>query len=180
MNREIETDRLILHPPRSEDAAEIARLVGNRKVAFMLARVPWPYTEDDARSFLSSRDGRPDGEIVFALYRKSDPERLIGVCGYDPVSHGKPDLGYWLGEPYWGQGYMSEAAAAVRDHAFTQSGHTLLYSGCHITNIASRRVLEKIGFKRVGLGHIFSRARGANVPVDRFAMTRERWEGLRS
>jgi RimJ/RimL family protein N-acetyltransferase len=179
MNKEIETSRLILHPPRGVDAAEIARLIDNRKIALMLARVPWPYTEDDARSFLSALDG-PDGEIVFGLYLKSDPERLIGLCSYDPAGHGKPDLGYWLGEPYWGNGYMSEAASAVTAHAFAQGGHALLYSGCRISNNASRRVLEKIGFARIGLGHIFSRPCGMNVPVHRFVLTRERWEGLRS
>jgi RimJ/RimL family protein N-acetyltransferase len=157
----------------------IARLIDNRKVALMLARVPFPYTEDDARSFLAQLD-QPDGEIVFGLYRKSDPRCLIGLCGYDPVSLGKPDLGYWLGEPYWGQGYMSEAASAVRDHAFAEGGHALLYSGCRISNSGSQRVLEKIGFERIGLGHIFSRACGMNVPVHRFLLTRERWEGLRS
>jgi RimJ/RimL family protein N-acetyltransferase len=180
MHREIETSRLILCPPIGDDAAEIARLIGNRKIAFMLARVPWPYTEDDARNFLAALDGRPDSEIVFGLYRKSDPPRLIGVCGYDSRDRDVPELGYWLGEPYWGQGYMSEAASAMTDHAFTQCAHAVLHSGCRIPNLASRRVLEKIGFERVGLGHMFSRACGMNVPLHRFLLARERWEGLKS
>jgi RimJ/RimL family protein N-acetyltransferase len=180
MQREIETSRLILHPPKSEDAAEITHLADNRKIALMLARMPSPYTEEDARSFLSWANERPEGEIVFGLYRKSDPARLIGVCGYDPLDRDEPDLGYWLGEPYWGQGYMNEAASAVTDHAFTQCAHAVLHSGCRIPNLASRRILEKIGFERIGLGHIFSRAFGMNLPVHRYLLTRERWEGLKS
>lgn len=180
MTKEIETSRLILHPPKGEDASEIARLCNNPRIALMLARMPYPYAKEDARSFLSWLDTDPNAEIIFALYLRNDLRRLIGVCGYDRPGGEKPELGYWLGEPYWGQGYMTEAAVAVRDHAFAQSGHTLLFSGCRIANAASRRVLEKIGFERIGVGHIFSRACGMNVPVDRYALTRERWEGLRS
>jgi RimJ/RimL family protein N-acetyltransferase len=180
MHREIETSRLILHPPKSDDAPEIARLADNCRIALMLARIPSPYAEKDAQDFIAWVKERPEGQAVFGLYRKSDPERLIGVCGYDPFDRDGPDLGYWLGEPYWGQGYMSEAASAVRDHAFTQCAHAVLHSGCRIPNLASRRVLEKIGFERVGLGHMFSRACGMNVPLHRFLLTRARWEGLRS
>jgi RimJ/RimL family protein N-acetyltransferase len=145
----------------------------------MLARVPWPYTEDDARSFLAGLADRRDGEIGFGLYRKADPKRLIGICGYHGQD-GKSELGYWLGAHYWAHGFMSEAASAVRDHAFAQGGRKLLNSGCRISNDASRRVLEKLGFERIGLGHIFSRSFGMNLPVHRFLLTKERWEGLRS
>ena len=91
---------------------------------------------------------------------------------------GEPELGYWLGEPYWGKAYMSEAVKAVIAQAFTVAGHERLVSGCRLQNLASRRVLEKAGFEHTGLGEIDSLVLKTKVPGHRFSLTRERWEGL--
>ncbi len=172
--------RLVLRAPHEDDIDALAHLANNANIATMVSRMPHPYTAKDAADFVRRSKAGEIGKCVYAITRM-DNGAFLGCCGVEPHADEKTvELGYWLGEPYWGHGYMSEAALPVRDHAFAQGGHALLYSGCRLSNNGSRRILEKIGFARIGLGHIFSRACGMNVPVHRFLLTRERWEGLRS
>ena len=77
---------------------------------------------------------------------------LIGACGIDLRDGPTPEIGYWLGVPYWGRGYATEAARAVIDHAFGDLDHEALQAGARVSNPASRRVLEKCGFQWTGVG----------------------------
>jgi RimJ/RimL family protein N-acetyltransferase len=61
-----------------------------------------------------------------------------------------PILGYWLGQPFWGRGYMSEAAFALTQQLFASTDHDTVYSGAFADNAASLRVQEKLGFERTG------------------------------
>ena len=100
MRANITTSRLLLRPPVMADAPAIARLVGDFEVSKWLSVVPHPYTLADARAFLRSGVGPWQRAITLE-------GALIGLVGIGP------GLGFWLGRPYWGQGYMSEAAAAL-------------------------------------------------------------------
>lgn len=173
----ITTDRLILRAVRAPDAEAIATLIDNYKIAVMLARVPYPYKIEDARKFIAWADDRPDGEEIFGLFLQGT-EIFIGICSYEIRNLAEPEFGYWLGEPYWGKGYMSEAVRAVTARAFTATKHQSLYSGCRLQNLASRRVLEKAGFEHIGRYEIDSLVLKAKVPGHRFSLTRERWEGF--
>lgn len=171
------TDRLILRPVALGDAEALTALADNYKVAVMLARLPYPYRIEHARDFIAWADRRPAGEGIFGLYRKPE-EGFIGVCSYELRGEEAPEFGYWLGEPYWGKGYMSEAVKAVVAHAFTVDRHDRLLSGCRLQNIASRRVLEKAGFEHAGPYEIDSLVLKAKLPGHRFHLTRERWREL--
>ena len=92
----------------------------------------------------------------------------------------KPELGYWFGTHYWGQGYATEAARAVIDHAFGALGCEELQSGARISNPASRRVLEKCGFQWCGVGLYRIRAIASSAPIDRFRLDRGIWSSLKS
>ena len=177
-NDVIITDRLILRNIAAHDAEAIATLIDNYKIAVMLARVPYPYKLEDARQFIALTKDQSADERVFALCLKDKAETLIGICSYERRQSGEPELGYWLGEPYWGKGYMSEAVKAVIAQAFTVAGHECLVSGCRLQNLASRRVLEKAGFKHIGRYEIDSLVLKTNVPGHRFSLTRERWQEL--
>ena len=102
----LETERLVLRAPRREDADAIARLADDRRIAVNTARIPHPYGVDDAEQFIAAVNRR-DGEAVFVI---TLDDALIGACGVDPCE-GVPEIGYWLGVPYWGEGYATEAAA---------------------------------------------------------------------
>ena len=65
-----------------------------------------------------------------------------------------PEIGYWLGVPFWGNGYATEAARALIDHAFGDLGYAVLTAGARVSNPASRRVLEKCGFQWTGIGAV--------------------------
>ena len=91
-----------------------------------------------------------------------------------------PEIGYWLGVPYWGQGYATEAVRALIDHAFGDLGHQALQAGARVSNPASRRVLEKCGFQWTGVVLTRIRAIASAAPADRFRLDRGLWASLRS
>jgi RimJ/RimL family protein N-acetyltransferase len=98
----LETERLTLRAPRHEDVKAIALLVNDRRIAENTARIPHPYGVDDAREFIHAVN-RGDGEVAFVI---TLADTLIGGCGIDP-REGGPEIGYWLGVPYWGRGYAT-------------------------------------------------------------------------
>ena len=85
---------------------------------------------------------------TFLILREDD---IVGACGFDLREGPEPELGYWIGAPYWSQGYATEAANAVVDYAFAVENHAALRAGARVTNPASRRVLEKCGFQWDGV-----------------------------
>jgi RimJ/RimL family protein N-acetyltransferase len=169
------TERLVLRAPQREDVKAIATLANDRRIAENLRRVPHPYGVVDAEEFLTVVN-RCDGEICFAI---TLDDRLIGMCGLDPRDDA-PEIGYWLGAPYWGRGYATEAARAVIDYAFGELEHAALQSGARVSNPASRRVLEKCGFQWTGVKLTRIRAINSAAPVDRFRLDRGLWASLKA
>ena len=176
-SRVLETERLVLRAPRFEDAKAMARLANDRRIAENTARIPYPYRLADAESFIASVNS-PGGETAFAITLADGT--LIGCCGLAPVERGAPELGYWLGQPYWGRGYATEAVHAVIDHAFTSAGHDALQAGARVTNPASRRVLEKCGFQWTGVGLYRINSIKSSAPIDRFRLDRRIWSALKA
>jgi RimJ/RimL family protein N-acetyltransferase len=172
------TERLILRALRLSDAAVVAALADDRRIAENTARIPHPYTLANAESFIAAVT-RPDSrENAFAV-TLADGD-LLGMCGVSSQEAEAPELGYWFGAPYWGQGYATEAARAVIDYAFSDVGHEVLHSGAHVTNPASRRVLEKCGFQWTGVRLQRVRALASSVPVDQFRLKRRIWAALKN
>ena len=174
-DRVLRTERLLLRALQPSDARAIARLAGDLRVSQNTGAIPHPYRSADAKQFLD-RLNNCDGEATFAVTRD---DVLIGICSVNFRKDG-PELGYWLGVPYWGKGYGTEAARAVVDKAFTELGHSTLYSGARISNPASRRVLEKCGFQWTGVRLLRIPAINSSAPSDRFRLDRKLWESLRS
>jgi RimJ/RimL family protein N-acetyltransferase len=171
----LETERLILRAPRRGDVKAIVRLANDRRVAENTARIPHPYRADDAEGFVAAVN-RADGETVFAVMLGGE---LIGMCGVELRDSGA-EIGYWLGVPYWGRGYATEAARAVIDHAFGALGHDALAAGARVSNPASRRVLEKCGFQWTGVALYRIRAINSSAPLDRFRLDRGLWASLKT
>ena len=166
----LQTARLVLRDLRPEDLDTVTALAGNYEVSKWLVPVPYPYSRADAEDFLRLDIAGELGLLWVVIHNGS----LIGA-----VSTGK-ELGYWLGQPYWGEGYMTEAARAAVDMSFEISDMSEIRSSHFVGNEGSRRVLEKLGFLDVG-GHVhFSNARQANVPGRSMLLTRDRWAALRN
>lgn len=173
MDVELRTRRLILRQPRLEDAPRIARFLNNFRVAGNLARVPYPYSLADAEAWLLSwRPDRPVGETGFSL--ELPGEGLIGHCGFHPESHGTV-IGYWLGEPFWNRGFMTEAAAAVLDWYFVVSDALSVASGVFAFNKASLAVQRKLGFTETGSSVRHCLARKQQVRHIDTELTRAGW-----
>jgi RimJ/RimL family protein N-acetyltransferase len=171
----LKTARLVLRAPSRGDVAAMVALAGDRRVAENTARIPHPYTQADAMGILASIN-QTEGETVFAIALDG---ALIGMCGLDPRQDGI-ELGYWLGLPFWGRGYATEAARALIDHAFAELGCEVLQSGARVSNPASRRVLEKCGFQWTGVRLCRIRAINSAAPIDRFRLDRGLWASLKS
>jgi RimJ/RimL family protein N-acetyltransferase len=134
-----------------EDAPQLTTYANNPKIAAnLMDRFPSPYTLESAHWFINYA-AENEGESVFAIDRG---EGLIGVISliFKPdIYAASAELGYWLGEPFWGQGIMTGALSLIVRHAFEDLQHSRVYANVFHTNPASRRVLEKAGFEREGI-----------------------------
>ena len=105
----LETERLTLRRPTLADVKAIARLANDRRIAENTRRLPHPYSPDHAIEFVrATANDRP--ETVFLIESNFVPIGMVGVDWREPDA---PELGYWLGVKYWGQGFGTEAARAV-------------------------------------------------------------------
>jgi RimJ/RimL family protein N-acetyltransferase len=172
----LETERLVLRRPTLADVKAIARLANDRRVAQNTSRLPHPYTVRDAQAFVEALAEQPR-DTSFLITRDGDP---LGIAGVDLTRSDIPEIGYWLGVPYWDQGYATEAARAVIDYAFEEFGSGELRAGARVINPASRRVLEKCGFQWTGVELRRVLSLGGSVPVDRFRLDRGVWASLKS
>ena len=188
----LETRRLVLRGARLEDAKRVAALVNDRRIAENTARIPHPYTVDDATEWIRAVLSQSATSYVITIAGD-----VIGACGLDGPSHYAPlspappspargaglgkgaaegrqpaELGYWIGVPFWGCGYATEAARGLIDHAFGGLGYEVLTASARVSNPASRRVLEKCGFEWTGAGLCRIRAISSSVPVDRSRLER--------
>jgi len=171
------TERLVLRPPHGDDLPELIALANNRRVAEMLARMPHPYGQAEGEAFLAMVAEKSYREATYAL-ALADSGAFVGCAGLNPTEGGL-ELGYWIGEPYWGRGFATEAAHALVDLAFRATGVRQLNVSCRVTNPGSRRVIHKCGFQYAGQGMIHSLAAG-QVAVDGYSLDRKTWISLRS
>jgi RimJ/RimL family protein N-acetyltransferase len=178
----LETRRLWLRWPRHADGQAVVHLAGNKAVAEMTALIPHPYPADGATTFIfESRKANALGHALrLAITPNKKPNQLVGMVGIEAPSASElqPSLGYWLGQPYWGRGYMTEAVRALADAWFAYMTGRELVASARTDNPASRRVLEKCGFAHAGSSLKAYPARGAALPVDYFRLDRRAWERL--
>jgi RimJ/RimL family protein N-acetyltransferase len=169
------SERLILRPPRAEDAVRLGPMLRDWDVVRMTGSIPFPQPDIGLEGFFLIMEARaPLGrDHVFVIEAKG--EGPIGVMGLHARGPETCEIGYWLGKPYWGQGYGSEAAATAAAYAFDGLGCERLVAGHYVDNPASGRVLEKIGFRATGaVTEKFCVARTAKAESRELAMARPR------
>ena len=162
MEQELITARLRLRPIRRSDAPRVQALCGNWNVARMLSRVPYPSPVQVVEGWTGAQAAAWESGLAynFAIeYR----DGLIGVVGVSRRDDGGYEIGYWLGEPWWGQGLMTEAVGRVVDFARATLGLDRLRSDYFADNPASGRIQKKCGFRITGRGRLNSQSRGCEV-----------------
>lgn len=147
----LKTKRLILRAPSHADVDAMARLANNTKIHQMLSRLPHPYARENAIDFIDNI-ARTAEEHAYSILSKDETFiGVIGVIGLHLLPGELPELGYWLGEPYWGEGYASEATAAILSAADT-AGCATIRARAITENKASIAVLLKSGFVKTDEG----------------------------
>ncbi|MEX1024123.1 MAG: GNAT family protein [Planctomycetota bacterium] len=136
---------------RATDAESLVRHANDRGIAASLRdRFPHPYTRDDATQFLArTAEHEPPG--IIAIEVADEAAGCIGFERCGDVERVGAELGYWLGREHWGRGIMTRAVGAATSWALEAHGLERIFAKALVTNLASHRVLEKVGFQREGL-----------------------------
>lgn len=167
MTFSITTARLRLRPVRRGDARPLQALCNNWNVARMLSRVPYPNPVEVVEAWTGAQAAAWASGLAynFAIEHQDGEhqDELIGVVGVSRCDDGGYEIGYWLGEPWWGQGLMTEAVGRILDFARASLGLDRLRSDYFVDNPASGRVQEKCGFRITGRGRLNSQSRGCKV-----------------
>lgn len=160
----IETRRLTLRSPEPRDVSRLAELANDYGIARNTMRMPHPYAPADADQFVArvvSQDRRRDNTFLI----EHEDEGPVGVIGFFADQDPWPEAGYWIGRPYWGRGFASEALDGALGWVRRGWKRRAVTAGHFVDNPASGRVLEKAGFLYTGeIRRGLSRARGE--PVD--------------
>jgi [ribosomal protein S5]-alanine N-acetyltransferase len=173
MHSTLETERLRLRPYTDADIAELVPLIGAREVAAMTLRIPYPYSEQDAKEFLARINS--GDEVRKAVTLRTDGQ-LIGGVGLrlDP-KHNNAELGYWLGVPYWGNGYATEASREMLRHGFEELGLHRIYASHFHHNPVSGKILRKLGMRYEGCQRQHYRKWDQFVDSELYGLLREEW-----
>lgn len=134
---------------REQDAFSIALYANNKKIADNLRNVfPFPYALDDAKQYVAMCTGGDEArQCVRAIVVNGEAVGSIGLFLKDDVYCKSAELGYWLGEPFWGNGIVSDAISRICSMAFTQYDIVRIFAEPYADNTGSRRALEKAGFQ---------------------------------
>jgi len=165
---EIKTERLVLCDLRETDAPALAKAANNYEVVRWLSLLPYPYTIEDAKWFISSIKERPN-QAYGVFYE----DQLVGVISIE----GMQELGYWFAQEAWGKGFATEAAIALVNAHFAKPDACDLLSGYITENMGSARVQEKLGFEITGRKSVKRKYFGETELVQT-VLTRERWLSL--
>lgn len=162
-----------LRPFRKGDEPSLAANINSRKIERYTQHIPYPYKPEFARQWVKyniandRKKERTEQNFVIAV-----DAQVAGSVGLSGIRGHKAELGYWLGEKYWGRGIVTAAVRMLTKYAFGELGLRRIYAHVVPANKASARVLEKAGFKLEGLLRKQAMKRGRTVDLLLFAKTR--------
>lgn len=144
---ELTDNQLKLRAFRDSDSKRLAELCNNKKIWDNLRDyMPFPYTEDNANDFIKYCQGE-NPQYTFAIEYNGEFVGTIGLVRQTDIYKLTAEIGYWIGEPYWGMGIATKAVQLITEYGFNELGLVRIYTGVFAFNKASQRVLEKVGFK---------------------------------
>lgn len=150
------TKRLVLRSFTLGDKDRVLKLAGQKEIAAMTLSIPHPLEPEDVEQWLRERRNKFEEEegVVWAVCEneEGDPGKLVGAIGLQKDKlNNSAELGFWIGKPYWGKGYATEAGKRVIRYAFSEIGLNRVEAKHFVENKASNRVLEKLGMQFEGL-----------------------------
>ena len=150
---EIKTERLLLRGFQPSDAAAVQELAGVYEVAEMTLNIPHPYLDGMAETWIETHqeDFESGGGVVFAMIDQKS-KLLMGAAGLIVTPRfNRAELGYWVGKPYWDQGYATEASKALLKYGFETMQLNKIHASHMTRNPSSGRVMQKIGMESEGI-----------------------------
>jgi ribosomal-protein-alanine N-acetyltransferase len=170
----LHTDRLVLRPFAMTDCADVTRLAGEREIAATTLMIPHPFYLADAERWIGAHQERFDkGDGVSWAVTRADDGALVGAVGLNiTADHDRAELGYWVGVPFWGQGFATEATRAALRYGFRELKLNRIFAYHFTGNDASGRVLRKLGMIHEGCARQHMKKWGAYVDCEQYGLVR--------
>ncbi len=160
------------------DAKDLAAALSNKKVQDNLRDgLPYPYTEQDGKEFISAMLSADESEtFAFAITVDNMVIGSIGIFRQGNIHSQTAELGYYIAEEYWGKGIMTEAVKQICEYVFAKSDIIRIYAEPFAYNIASCRVLEKVGFQYEGTLRSNAVKNGKVIDMEMYSLLKEECE----
>jgi [ribosomal protein S5]-alanine N-acetyltransferase len=174
----IKTERLLLRPFELSDAEDVERLAGDPSISDTTLNIPYPYEEGMAAEWISTHKAKFEADELanFAVTLR-DGGYLLGAIGLTLNRRfNRAELGYWIGKPYWGRGFCTEAAWAVLEYGFTQLNLNRIFASYLTRNPSSGRVMEKLHMRREGIHRQHVLKNGSYEDLIIYAILKEEWK----
>jgi RimJ/RimL family protein N-acetyltransferase len=144
---ELIDNELKLRPFKVSDSKRLAYLCNNKRIWDNLRDyIPFPYTEENAKDFIRHCQSESP-QYTFAIEFNAEFIGTIGLVKQTDIYKLTAEIGYWIGEPYWGMGIATKAVRLITEYGFNELGLIRIYTGVFDFNKASQKVLKKAGFK---------------------------------
>jgi ribosomal-protein-alanine N-acetyltransferase len=174
----LETKRLILRPFQQSDADVVEKLAGDKQIASTTLLIPHPYPKGGAKEWIATHESKyHEGKaVVYAITLKNSDELIGCISLAINIDHNQAELGYWVGVPYWNQGYCTEAGKAILEYGFETRGLNRIHA-CYLSrNPVSGRVMEKLGMSHEGTRRQHIMKWGVYENLELKGMLRSDWE----
>lgn len=151
LNQQKVKEKIKIRPLQLSDKTELAKLANNKKIWNNLRDyIPFPYRESDAEFFINmTKQEKP--KQTFGIVYKGKLSGVIGLIIQKDVYQKSAEIGYWIGEPFWGNGIATRAVTLITAYGFNELNLNRIYTGVFEYNIASMTVLEKNGYEKEGV-----------------------------
>lgn len=174
----LETERLRLRPYGLRDAAELQRLAGDWAIADTTFALPHPYPDGLAEEWIATHQDTfaKEEAVTFAIARKSDDSLLGTISLMNMVKEHQAELGYWIGTPYWKEGFCTEAGQALLRYTFLELGLLRVYAHHMTRNPASGRVMQKLGMRHEGCLRQHLRKSERCEDLELYGILKQEWQ----
>ena len=177
MTCRLRSQRLLLRPFVAADAPDVQRLANNRNIADTTLNIPHPYDVSAAEEWIATHAEKWTARelMVFAVTENTNND-FLGACGLTiSEKFERAEIGYWIGEPYWGQGYCTEAAELVLKFGFEELDLHRIHGSYFARNPASGQVMRKLGMQQEGIAREHTKKWGVFEDLVLWGLLREEW-----